>query len=153
MDAVTSVPIPLNEPVRTYAPGSPERASLEAKLKEPTSAGPVALPMTIGGERVAGAGEPIQVVEPHRHSAVLGHTWNSTPEQVSSAVQAALAAGPAWRALSFDDRAAIFLKTAELLAGPWRDDILASTMLGQSKTCYQAEIDAACELVDFLRFN
>jgi 1-pyrroline-5-carboxylate dehydrogenase len=153
MDAVTSVPIPLNEPVRTYAPGSPERASLEAKLKELTSAGPVDLPMTIGGERVTGTGEPIQVVEPHRHSAVLGHTWNSTPAQVSTAVQAALAAGPAWRALSFDDRAAIFLKTAELLAGPWRDDILASTMLGQSKTCYQAEIDAACELVDFLRFN
>jgi 1-pyrroline-5-carboxylate dehydrogenase len=153
MDALTTVPAPLNEPVRMYAPGSADRASLEAKLKEIGSAGPIDLPMTIAGRPVAGEGEPIDVVEPHRHESVLGHTWNTTAAQVSSAVDAALAAGPAWRALSFDDRAAIFLKAAELLAGPWRDELNATTMLGQSKTCYQAEIDAACELVDFWRFN
>jgi 1-pyrroline-5-carboxylate dehydrogenase len=153
MDAVTSVPIPLNETVRTYAPGSTERASLEAKLKELTAGGPVDLPLTIAGERVAGVGEPVQVVEPHRHSAVLGHTWNATAAQVSSAVAAALDAGPAWQALSFDDRAAVFLRAADLAAGPWRDELNAATMLGQSKTCYQAEIDSACETVDFWRFN
>jgi 1-pyrroline-5-carboxylate dehydrogenase len=153
MDAVTSVPIPLNEPVRSYAPGSTERASLEAKLKELAAGGAVELPLTIAGERVAGQGEPIEVLEPHRHASVLGHTWNATEAQASSAVAAALAAGPAWQALSFDDRAAVFLKAADLAAGPWRDELNAATMLGQSKTCYQAEIDSACETVDFLRFN
>jgi 1-pyrroline-5-carboxylate dehydrogenase len=153
MDAVTSVPIPRNEPVRNYPPGSTERASLEARLKEMSSTGPVDLTMTIGGEQIVGAGEPVAVVEPHRHAAVVGHTWNSTSDQVERAVRAALDAGQAWRALSFDDRAAVFLKAAELLAGPWRDEVNAATMLGQSKTCYQAEIDAACELIDFWRFN
>jgi 1-pyrroline-5-carboxylate dehydrogenase len=153
MDAVPSVPIPVNEPVRSYAPGSLERVSLEAKLKELGTASPVDLTMTIGGEQVTGDGEPTPVVQPHRHSAVLGHTWNSTPAQVSAAVDAALEAAPGWRSLSFEDRSAVFLKAAELLAGPWRDEVNASTMLGQSKTCYQAEIDAACELVDFWRFN
>jgi 1-pyrroline-5-carboxylate dehydrogenase len=153
MDAFTSVPIPVNEPIRSYAPGSAERGSLEAELKKLGSAGPLDFTMTIGGERVPGEGEPVPIVQPHRHSAVLGHTWNATPSQVSAAVDAALAAAPAWRALSFDDRAAVFLKAAELLAGPWRDEVNASTMLGQSKTCFQAEIDAACELADFWRFN
>jgi 1-pyrroline-5-carboxylate dehydrogenase len=153
MDAVTSVPTPQNEPVRTYAPGSSERSSLEAKLKELASAGPIDLPLTIAGKRVAGEGEPIAVVQPHRHAAVLGHTWEATREQVEQAVDAALAAAPAWRAMSFDDRVAIFLRAAELASGPWRDELNASTMLGQSKTCYQSEIDAACELADFWRFN
>jgi 1-pyrroline-5-carboxylate dehydrogenase len=153
MDTSASVPIPRNEPVRTYAPGSAERASLEAKLKEIASAGPVDLTMTIGGEQIVGEGEPVEIVEPHRHSAVLGYTWNSTPAQVSRAVDAALDAGPAWGALSLDDRAAVILKAADLLSGPWRDAVNATTMLGQSKTCYQAEIDAACELADFWRFN
>jgi 1-pyrroline-5-carboxylate dehydrogenase len=153
MDATTTVPTPRNEPVLTYAPGSAERTSLEAKLKELGSAGPVEFQATIGGNRVAGHGDPTAVVAPHRHATVLGHTWNSTPAQVGAAVDAALAAAPAWRALSFDDRAAVFLKAADLLAGPWRDEVNASTMLGQSKTCYQAEIDAACELADFWRFN
>jgi 1-pyrroline-5-carboxylate dehydrogenase len=153
MDAVTAVPRPVNEPVRSYAPGSPERLSLEAKLKDLSSAGPVEFDLTIGGERVAGEGPPIPVVQPHRHAAVLGHTYDATPAQVNSAVDAALAAAPAWQALSFDDRAAVFLKAADLLSGPWRDEVNASTMLGQSKTSYQAEIDAACELADFWRFN
>jgi 1-pyrroline-5-carboxylate dehydrogenase len=153
MDAVTSVPTPVNEPVRSYAPGSSERSSLEAKLKELGAASPLDLTLTIGGDQVAGEGEPIAVVQPHRHEAVLGHTWEATPAQVQRAVDAALAAAPEWRGLSFDDRAAVFLKAADLLAGPWRDVVNASTMLGQSKTCYQAEIDAACELADFWRFN
>src|SRR5581483_1389477 len=153
MDAITSVPPPVNEPVRSYAPGSSERASLEATLKELGTAAPVELTLTIGGEQVTGQGEPMPVVQPHRHSAVLGHTWDATPAQVGRAVDAALGAAAAWRSLTFDDRAAVFLKAADLLAGPWRDRINASTMLGQSKTCYQAEIDAACELADFWRFN
>ncbi|MBV9487626.1 MAG: L-glutamate gamma-semialdehyde dehydrogenase [Frankiaceae bacterium] len=153
MDAATTVPIPVNEPVRSYAPGSTERSSLEAKLKELGSAGPLDLTLTIGGREAAGQGDPIAVVAPHRHSVVLGHTWEATAAQVQDAVDAALAAAPAWRELPFDDRAAVFLKAADLLAGPWRDAINASTMLGQSKTCYQAEIDAACELADFWRFN
>jgi 1-pyrroline-5-carboxylate dehydrogenase len=153
MDAATTVPIPRNEPVRSYAPGSAERASLEARLKEIESGGPIDLTLTVAGEQVSGEGEPIPVVEPHRHSAVLGYTWNATSSQVSRAVDACLDAAPSWRALSFDDRAAVFLKAADLLAGPWRDAVNASTMLGQSKTCYQSEIDAACELVDFWRFN
>ncbi len=109
--------------------------------------------MTIAGEQRVGSGEPIEVVQPHRHAAVLGRTWQSSAADVSAAVDAALAAGPGWRALSFDDRAAIFAKAAALLAGPWRDTANAATMLGQSKTSYQAEIDAACELIDFWRFN
>jgi 1-pyrroline-5-carboxylate dehydrogenase len=153
MDATTSVPIPINEPVRQYAPGSAERASLQTTLTEIQAAGPVEFRATIGGERVAGEGEPVAIVTPHQHATVLGHTWNSTPAQVSAAVDAALAAASTWRALSFDDRAAVFLKAADLLAGPWRDEVNASTMLGQSKTCFQAEIDAACELADFWRFN
>ncbi len=153
MDAVTSVPPPVNEPVRSYAPGSPERASLEATLKELGTASPVDLTMTIAGEQRVGSGEPIEVVQPHRHAAVLGRTWQSSAADVSAAVDAALAAGPGWRALSVDDRAAIFAKAAALLAGPWRDTANAATMLGQSKTSYQAEIDAACELIDFWRFN
>src|SRR4051812_42307982 len=152
LDAVTVVPEPVNEPVRTYAPGSPERASLERRLKE-LAAEAIDLPLTIGGRSRAGGGEQVAVVMPHRHSAVLGYTWNAAPGEVSAAIEAAGQAAPGWRALPFDERAAVFLKAADLLSGPWRDTINASTMLGQSKTCYQAEIDAACELADFWRFN
>jgi 1-pyrroline-5-carboxylate dehydrogenase len=153
LDAVTNPPLPVNEPVRTYAPGSKERASLEARLKELTAAEPVDLTMTIGGAEHGGSGEPIDVVMPHHHASVLGRTWDATRADVQAAVDAALAAAPAWRDLPFDERAAVFLRAADLLAGPWRDTINGSTMLGQSKTCYQAEIDAACELADFWRFN
>ncbi|RKN40725.1 L-glutamate gamma-semialdehyde dehydrogenase [Streptomyces hoynatensis] len=152
MDAVTQVPLPVNEPVHTYAPGSPERARLERKLKE-LAENPVDLPMTIGGRRRMGGGERFDVVQPHRHRARLGTYANATREDAREAIDAALAAAPGWRALSFDDRAAVFLKAAELLSGPWRETIAASTMLGQSKTVQQAEIDAPCELVDFWRFN
>jgi 1-pyrroline-5-carboxylate dehydrogenase len=152
VDAVTSVPPPVNEPIRGYAPGSAERASLEARLKE-LAADPIDLPMTVGGQSRLGGGEPIDVVQPHRHAAVLGTTRDTTAADVQAAVDAALAAAPAWRSTSYDDRAAVLLRAAELLAGPWRDTLNAATMLGQSKTVFQAEIDAACELIDFLRFN
>jgi 1-pyrroline-5-carboxylate dehydrogenase len=152
MDAVTQVPAPVNEPVHSYAPGSPERARLEAKLKE-LAGNPVDLPMFIGGQERMGGGERFDVVQPHNHAARLGTFANATADDARDAVEAALAAAPAWRALSFDDRAAIFLRAAELLAGPWRETLAASTMLGQSKTVQQAEIDSPCELVDFWRFN
>ncbi len=153
MDAVTQVPAPVNEPVRSYAPGSPERARLEAKLKELGGQEPVQLTMTINGERRMGGGAEIHVVQPHNHAARLGTLRNATREDAQDAVDTALAAAPAWQALSFDSRAAIFLKAADLLAGPWRETLAAATMLGQSKTAQQAEIDTPCELVDFLRFN
>ena len=152
MDAVTQVPAPENEPVLQYAPGSPERSDLEGALAE-LQAGRRDLPHTIGGRRVVGSGEPIDVRQPHAYRKVLGTLRNATADEARSAVDAAMAAGRAWRALSFDDRAAIFLKAAELLSGPWRWRLNAATMLGQSKTCYQAEIDSACELIDFWRIN
>ncbi|MEW1791326.1 L-glutamate gamma-semialdehyde dehydrogenase [Streptomyces niveus] len=152
MDAVTQVPTPVNEPVHGYAPGSPERARLEAKLKE-LADHPVDLPMTIGGHKRMGGGERFDVVQPHNHRAVLGTYGNATVKDAQDAVDAALAAAPGWRAMAFDDRAAIILRAAELLSGPWRETLAASTMLGQSKTIQQAEIDTPCELIDFWRFN
>ncbi|MYS06547.1 L-glutamate gamma-semialdehyde dehydrogenase [Streptomyces sp. SID6041] len=152
MDAVTQVPAPVNEPVHSYAPGSPERARLEVKLKE-LAENPRELPMTIGGEKRLGGGEEFKVVQPHNHQAVIGTFRGATEQDAQDAIDAALAAAPAWRAMSFDDRAAIILRAAELLAGPWRETLAASTMLGQSKTAQQAEIDTPCELVDFWRFN
>ncbi|CNG83513.1 Delta-1-pyrroline-5-carboxylate dehydrogenase [Mycobacterium tuberculosis] len=153
MDAVTNVPMPVNEPVHGYAPGSAERAGLEARLAELTAEAPIDLPMTIGGERRLGAGGKVAVVQPHRHASVLGTFGTATQDDARDAIEAALKAAPAWRALSFDDRAAVFLRAADLLAGPWRETLLAATMLGQSKTVQQAEIDSPCELVDFWRFN
>ncbi len=152
MDAVSNVPPPVNEPVRAYAPGSAERAAVEAKIKE-LAASPVELTMAVGGQQRMGGGDRIAVVEPHNHAHVLGHLGNATGADVSAAIDAAAAAAPGWAALSFDDRAAVFLKAAELLAGPWRATINAATMLGQSKSVYQAEIDATCELIDFWRYN
>ncbi|MEU9699682.1 L-glutamate gamma-semialdehyde dehydrogenase [Streptomyces sp. NPDC047981] len=152
MDAVTQVPAPVNEPVHSYAPGSPERARLEVKLKE-LAENPRELPMTIGGVKRMGGGERVDVVQPHNHKSVIGTFAGATEADAQDAIDAALAAAPAWRAMAFDDRAAIILRAAELLAGPWRETLAASTMLGQSKTAQQAEIDTPCELVDFWRFN
>ncbi|CAN3980899.1 Delta-1-pyrroline-5-carboxylate dehydrogenase (EC [Kitasatospora purpeofusca] len=152
IDAVTDVPVPGNEPVLGYAPGSPERERLVRRLDE-LAAEPVPLPMTIGGEQRFGGGERIDVVQPHHHAAKLGVLGNATREDARAAVDAALAAGREWRGLSFDDRAAVFLRAADLLAGPWRETLNAATMLGQSKTAQQAEIDSACELIDFWRYN
>src|ERR671921_63457 len=151
-DAITDVPAPVNEPVHNFAPGSPERSALENRLKQ-QAAERVELSMTIGGEQRLGRGEPFDVVQPHRKHAVLGTLTNATPDDVRDAIEAARAAAPSWQRMSYDDRAAIFLKAADLLAGPWRHTLAAATMLGQSKTCYQAEIDTPCELVDFWRFN
>ncbi|MGN6686408.1 MAG: L-glutamate gamma-semialdehyde dehydrogenase [Actinomycetales bacterium] len=152
LDAVTSVPTPINEPVKSYAPGTPERAEIEATLKRMQSE-TYDLTMTIGGERRLGGGDPIDVVQPHNHAAVIGTMRNATQGDAQAAIDAAAAAAPAWRAMSFDDRAAILLKAADLLSGPWRSTLNAATMLGQSKTVQQAEIDSACELIDFWRYN
>jgi 1-pyrroline-5-carboxylate dehydrogenase len=152
VDAVTQVPNPTNEPVQAYAPGSPERARLEERLKA-IATDRVELTATIDGEQRLGAGEAFDVVAPHEHRHVLGTARSSTPADARAAVDAALRAAPAWRDLDFDSRAAIFLRAAELLAGPWREQMNAATMLGQSKTIVQAEIDAACELIDFWRWN
>jgi 1-pyrroline-5-carboxylate dehydrogenase len=152
MDAATRTPVPANEPVRQYQPGSHERAVLESKIKE--LAGQRAeLTMTIAGHQQMASGDKIDVVQPHNKHHVLGQLGNATDVDVAAAIYAAKQAAPAWRALSFDDRAAIFLKAADLLAGPWRATVNAATILGQSKSPYQAEIDAACELIDFWRFN
>ncbi len=152
MDANTQTPAPVNEPNLTYAPGSPERASLEAEL-ERQEARQLELTATIGGEKRLGGGAEIPVVQPHDHQHVLGTMRNSTKADAEAAVRAAREAAPGWRDLPFDERAAVLLKAADLLAGPWRQKLNAATMLGQSKTAFQAEIDAACELIDFWRFN
>ena len=152
MDAVTNVPQPVNEPVHDYAPGSRDRDALIARLEQ-MAAEQVELTMSIDGEHQMGGGEPIDVVQPHNHKAQLGTLRDATADDVRRAVAAAKAAAPEWQHMSFDDRAAIFLKAADLLSGPWRITLNAATMLGQSKTCYQAEIDTPCELADFWRFN
>ena len=152
MDAISTPPAPVNEPNLDYAPGSPERAAVETQLAHLAGA-PVDLTATIGGQKKMGGGAEIEVVQPHEHSAVLGVLKNSTRRDAQAAVRAAADAAPGWRALSFEDRASIILKAADLLAGPWRARLNAATMLGQSKTVWQAEIDAACELIDFWRFN
>ncbi len=152
MQSVTDVPAPRNEPVHGYAPGSPERKRLEQQLAD-QAATPVELTQTIGGRQSLGAGTRVDVVQPHRHASVLGTFGTATREDAAAAVEAATAAAPAWAALSYDDRASVFLRAADLLAGPWREVLAAATMLGQSKTAQQAEIDTPCELVDFWRYN
>ncbi|MGQ0844703.1 MAG: L-glutamate gamma-semialdehyde dehydrogenase [Sporichthyaceae bacterium] len=152
MDGTTQVPPPRNEPVLTYAPGSAERARVADALKA-LAAERHELAATIGGVRRMGGGEPFEVHAPHDHRLVLGAGRGADHSDAVAAVEAARVAAPGWRDLPFDERAAVFLRAADLLAGPWRDQLNAATMLGQSKTVHQAEIDAACELVDFWRFN
>ena len=152
MDAVTSPPPPTNEPVRRYEPGSAEARDLAAAL-DGLAAEPAELTMCIGGRRRMAGGEPFEVRAPHRHDLLLGRGAQATAADVDAAIGAALAAAPGWRELPFDERAAVFLRAADLLSTTWRDRINAATMLGQSKSVQQAEIDAACELADFLRFN
>src|SRR3954464_2015133 len=145
------VPPPVNEPIKSYAPGSPERASLKARLKT-MAAETVDMPMIIGGKEIR-SGNTSPAVMPHDHAHVLGAYHKATEQQVVQAVEAAEAARAEWSSWAFEDRAAVILKAAELLTTTWRDTINAATMLGQSKTAFQAEIDAAAELVDFWRFN
>jgi 1-pyrroline-5-carboxylate dehydrogenase len=152
MDAITSPPSPRNEPVRSYPPGSPERASLARVLTE-LAGQRTELTMTIGGVARMAEGERFDVVTPHRHAHVLGVSAQASATDVADAVRAAMRAAPTWRELPFDERAAVLLRAADLAAGPWRDTLNAATMLGQSKSVQQAEIDAACELIDFWRFN
>ncbi|TWE14305.1 delta-1-pyrroline-5-carboxylate dehydrogenase [Prauserella muralis] len=149
---MTSPPAPRNEPVRAYAPGSPERESLTRTLDE-LAGRQFQLTATIDGRQRMPGGDRIDVVQPHNHAHVLGQTANATHEDAKAAVEAALRAGESWRGLPFDERAAVLLRAADLLSGPWRDTLNAATMLGQSKTVAQAEIDSACELADFWRFN
>ena len=148
---VFHLPQPVNEPVRDYPPGSPERASLKARLDE-MAGRQIEIPMVIGGEEVRTA-RTADVVMPHDHQHVLGQYHQGGEEEVTRAIAAAADARREWAELSWEARAAVFLRAAELLAGPWRDTMNAATMLGQSKTAYQAEIDAACELADFWRYN
>jgi 1-pyrroline-5-carboxylate dehydrogenase len=148
---VRRVPAPVNEPIRSYAPGSPERADLKARLKR-MSGERVDIPVVIGGKRVR-TGQTVHSVMPHAHQHVLGDWHKASREHVTQAIEAALAARREWANWAWEDRAAVFLKAAELLATTWRSTLNAATMLGQSKTVFQAEIDAACELIDFFRFN
>ncbi len=152
MDAVTSVPPPSNEPVRGYAPGSPEREALVREVEQTAAADPVELHGRFESRR-PGSGDELEVCMPSDHHHVLGRVWQATAADAQAAIDHALGAARQWAELSFDDRAAIFLRAADLIAGPYRARINAATMLGQGKTVQQAEIDAACELVDFLRFN
>nr|WP_090345070.1 L-glutamate gamma-semialdehyde dehydrogenase [Mycolicibacterium malmesburyense]CRL77110.1 delta-1-pyrroline-5-carboxylate dehydrogenase [Mycolicibacterium malmesburyense] len=152
MDAITDVPLPTNEPVHDYVPGSGERTRLLEALSTAATE-PVDLPHVIGGRHRMGDGDRIDAVQPHRHSQRLGTFTNATHADAAAAVEAAMAAKAEWEATPFDQRAAVFLRAADLLAGPWREKLCAATMLGQSKSAYQAEIDAACELIDFWRFN
>jgi 1-pyrroline-5-carboxylate dehydrogenase len=145
------VPPPVNEPVRAYAPGSPERASIKARL-EAVAGERADIPLVIGGQDVR-TGNTGKSVMPHDHAHVLGEYHKATPELVQRAVAAAKAAQREWASWSFEDRAAVMLKAAELLTTTWRDTLNAATMLGQSKTVFQAEIDSACEIIDFWRFN
>jgi len=152
MDAITDVPLPANEPIHDYAPGSGERTRITEQLRA-LAQDPIDLPHVIGGTHRMGGGQRVDVVQPHRHSARLGTFTNAEHSDASAAIEAAIAAKAAWEATPFDERAAVFLRAADLLAGPWREKIAAATMLGQSKTAYQAEIDTPCELIDFWRFN
>ncbi len=149
--AISKVPTPVNEPVKSYLPGSPERASLQAKLAE-LAATRTEMPLVIDGKDVH-TGKLGQAVMPHRHAHVLGDFHQGGATEARAAIDAALRAQPDWAALPWEARASVFLKAADLLAGPYRDVLNAATMLGQSKTCHQAEIDSACELIDFFRFN
>ena len=149
--AISKVPTPVNEPVKSYLPGSPERASLQARLAE-LAATRTEMPLVIDGKDVH-TGKLGQAVMPHRHAHVLGDFHQGGATEARAAIDAALRAQPDWAALPWEARASVFLKAADLLAGPYRDVLNAATMLGQSKTCHQAEIDSACELIDFFRFN
>jgi 1-pyrroline-5-carboxylate dehydrogenase len=151
MNGIPAIPPPSNEPVLTYAPGTSERADLKAELELQASQ-VVDIPLVIGGEEIR-TGNTFDVVMPHSRGHVIARAHEAGAEQIDRAVEAALDAHADWSTTSWEDRAAIFLRAAELLAGPWRQKLNAATMLGQSKTALQAEIDAACETIDFFRIG
>ncbi|MEM8929979.1 MAG: L-glutamate gamma-semialdehyde dehydrogenase [Acidobacteriota bacterium] len=150
-NGIIEVPRPVNEPVRQYAPGSLERTALKKRLDQMLSE-QTDVPLIIGGERVE-TGNTAEMVCPHDHGHVLGVFHQAGEAEVRRAIEASQDAWQTWSEMAWEDRAGIFLKAADLLAGPWRDTLNAATMLNQSKTAIQAEIDSACELIDFLRFN
>ncbi len=150
-DAIFTPPIAYNEPVLSYAPGSPERIALKAELAKQRSQ-QIDIPMTIGGQKIE-TGNRVAMHPPHDHAHVLGHFHKGDRNHVVQAIESALKAKPTWEAMPWQDRAAIFLKAADLLAGPYRAKMNAATMLAQSKNAFQAEIDAVAELADFWRFN
>ncbi|MDF1800153.1 MAG: L-glutamate gamma-semialdehyde dehydrogenase [Planctomycetota bacterium] len=146
-----NVPLPVNEPVRSYAPGSPERASIEAELERQANT-QVDVPLYINGKEVR-TGNTKPMVMPHDHGHVTGHYHLAGEAEVAAAMDATSSAAREWERMPWQERCAIFLRAAELLEGPYRDKVNAATMLGQSKTVHQAEIDSACELIDFFRYN
>jgi 1-pyrroline-5-carboxylate dehydrogenase len=148
---VRRVPEPINEPINSYAPGTPQRAELKARLKS-MAAEKIDIPLIIGGREIR-TGNLHKVVMPHDHAHVLGEYHLAGPEHVQQAIAASAAARREWAAWPWEDRAAVLLRAAELLATSWRSTMNAATMLGQSKTAFQSEIDAACEMIDFWRFN
>lgn len=150
-DAFFQLPKAKNEPVLSYAPGSPEKAALKAKMAE-MKGQTIEIPQTIGGKKIM-EGQKIAIRPPHEHKHILGYYYKGGSQHVQMAIDAAAAAKPAWEAMPWEERAAIFLKAADLLAGPYRAKMNAATMLGQSKNAYQAEIDSVAELCDFFRFN
>lgn len=151
MNGFFKVPVPINEPILNYAPGSNEKKELKAALAEARSK-VLDIPMYIGGEEIR-SNKTVDVRPPHDHQHLLAKFHVSDANHVTQAINAALAAKPKWEALTWEQRAGIFLKTADLIAGPYRAKLNAATMLGQSKNAFQAEIDSACEIIDFLRFN
>ncbi len=151
MNTFSKIPTPVNEPVLSYAPGTRERAELKQTLQD-MGGRQIEIPVVIGGKEVR-TGRTVDAVMPHCHQHVLAKVHQAGPEEVAGAVAAARAAWREWSSASLADRAAVFLKAADLLATRWRSVVNAATMLGQSKTAHQAEIDAACELIDFWRLN
>jgi 1-pyrroline-5-carboxylate dehydrogenase len=150
-NGILRVPAPINEPVKNYAPGSPERASLKKRINELLKE-EIEMPLIIGGQEIR-TGKTANAVCPFDHKHILGRYHQAGRAEVEAAIDASQAAWKHWSEMRWEDRAAVFLKAAELLAGPWRDTINAATMLNQAKTVHQAEIDSACEMVDFFRFN
>ena len=150
-NAYFKVPTPANEPVYDYAPGTAERKALKDKLAE-LQAQEIEVPLIIGGKEIY-TGRTAEMRTPHNHKIKLGVYHKASAKEVQMAIEAALEARKTWAEMPWQDRVAIFLKAAELLSGPWRYTLNAATMLGQSKTAYQSEIDAVAELADFWRFN
>jgi 1-pyrroline-5-carboxylate dehydrogenase len=150
-NGIVSIPFPVNEPIRGYEPGAPEKASLKARLAEMLSE-EIEIPLIIGGKEVR-TGNTAKAVCPHDHGHVLGVYHKAGEAEVQQAIEASQEAWREWSEMPWEHRAAVMLKAAELLAGPWRDTLNAACMLNQSKTVFQAEVDAACELIDFWRYN
>jgi 1-pyrroline-5-carboxylate dehydrogenase len=152
VNAITRMPQPVNEPVHDYAPGSPERERLVTELDKLAN-NPIDIHQVIAGEHRTATGPAYEVVQPHNHASAIGSYHKATRADIADAIEASQQAAQPWRELSYEQRASVFLRAADLLSGPWRERLAAATMLGQSKTAYQAEIDTPCELIDFWRFN